>query len=599
MKRLMVIVLSAVLLTAGSVRALSYVESSNGLSDPGLESGRSELEFADINNDGNVDILSIGDHGNPYVGTQEHGVITWFGDGQGNWSVYQNENDTFGYGGITVGDVNNDGFWDVAVGMHHNYASPGRLGTKILDVGLGDSTGRDWTPWDSGLASHGETWGMFGTAFADFNNDGWLDLASNSFGGSAGVHVYLNYHNGFWDQSFGFTGGMSKCDIAVGDINDDGNSDFVVGQQYGSVYLGDGAGGFTLKDRNLPLPNGQQGRPGIALGDIDNDGAREFSFVDTLGGIQVWKWNPGADSWTSMKGALPDTGYQATRLCDMNCDGFVDLFGFGRGHAAVWLGDGTGGWTQAAGFTTPSAGDYTALETGSDVDHNGFPDIALIERGATRNVCCCFKEASAPESLWIFPLFPRTGESFYPGSVQFIDWTCAVPAPDVAQIRLELSFDGPSGPWSLIRDNLKNGGRFQWTVPNQPSVNCYLRLTATSAHGSRAAITPGPFTILPSLGISRNSAVRTPQSALGIQVYPNPVTSVMTVRYTLPAAGPVVLTLYDINGKLLATLLNGHHPAGAYSYSLLTTHHSLAGGVYLVRLQNGSRTITSRVCIVD
>jgi hypothetical protein len=75
---------------------------------------------------------------------------------------------------------------------------------------------------------------------------------------------------------------------------------------------------------------------------------------------------------------------------------------------------------------------------------------------------------------------------------------------------------------------------------------------------------------------------------LGIQVYPNPATNAMTMRYTLPASGPVTISLYDITGKLVSTLASGYHRAGAYSYSLLTAHHSLASGAYLVRLDAGS-----------
>jgi hypothetical protein len=506
------------------VLALSYIESSNGLETPTLESGRTELEFADINNDGNVDILSIGDHGNPYVNTQEHGIMVWFGDGSGNWNVYQNGE--FGYGGITVGDVNNDGIWDVGFGMHHNYAQPGQLGTKILEVALGDGTGQNWVAWDSGLASHGETWGMFGTAFADFNNDGWLDLVSNSFGGSAGVHAYLNYHNGYWDQSFGFTGGLSKCDVAVGDINNDGNADFVVGQQYGSVYLGDGIGNFTLADHNLPLPSGQQGRPGVALGDIDNDGTQEFSFVDAGGGIDLWKWNQTGDSWVNLGGNLPDSGYETTQLCDMNVDGFVDVIGFGHHIGKVWLGDGAGNWTEAATFTTPTYGDFKAIHAGSDIDHNGFPDIALVDDEGTspndHNVAHCFKEASVPESLRITPMFPRGNERFLGGSVQFIDWVSAVPASDSARVRLELSLSGPSGPWLLLADNLRNGGRFQWLVPNPPSADCYIRYTVTTLHGTNIAVTAQPFTILPSTGVSELKILN-PKDDLRIRVFPNPV----------------------------------------------------------------------------
>ncbi len=82
---------------------LTYLESSNGLASPVWESGRSELEFADMNGDGNIDIITIGDHGNPGIQSGEEGLMIYFGDGQGNWSCQQGGN--FGYGGVAAGDV--------------------------------------------------------------------------------------------------------------------------------------------------------------------------------------------------------------------------------------------------------------------------------------------------------------------------------------------------------------------------------------------------------------------------------------------------------------------------------------------------------------
>ncbi|MBU0616761.1 MAG: VCBS repeat-containing protein, partial [Planctomycetes bacterium] len=160
-------------LATPAVAQLNYVDRSTGLNTPTMEGGDTELEFGDVDADGNVDIVSIGDHGSPYINSPQHGVMVWFGDGAGNWSVYQNGN--FGYGGVALGDVNNDGLMDVGYGMHHNY-SGNDFGNQILEVALGDGTGHNWIPWDNGLATNGETWGMFGTDFADVDNDGDLDL---------------------------------------------------------------------------------------------------------------------------------------------------------------------------------------------------------------------------------------------------------------------------------------------------------------------------------------------------------------------------------------------------------------------------------------
>ena len=178
MKNIFVLVSILFLLTYSIVfnspNLLTYIESSSGLQTVALEDGRSELEFADINNDGYKDLLTVGDHGNPNVNSQEHGIMVYFGNGTGaNWNVFQNG--TFGYGGIAIGDVNNDGKQDVGYGIHHNY-SGGDLGDQIFEVALGDGTGMNWVAWDDSLATHGETWGMFATDFADVDNDGKLEL---------------------------------------------------------------------------------------------------------------------------------------------------------------------------------------------------------------------------------------------------------------------------------------------------------------------------------------------------------------------------------------------------------------------------------------
>jgi len=551
--------------------ALSYVESSNGLEPPAMEGGRTELEFADINEDGNVDLVSIGDHGNPYVNTDEHGIMVWFGDGHGNWSVYQEGN--FGYGGIAAGDVNNDGHLDIGCGMHHDYAPPEQLGARLIEVALGNGTGQNWVAWDSGLAEHGETWGMFGTDFADFNNDGWLDLVSNSFGGTAGVHAYLNYHDGHWDQSFGFTGGFSCEDVVCGDINNDGNVDFAVGQESGTVYFGDGTGNFTLEQHNLPPPGGQ-GHSGVALGDVDNDGAKELAFCQCADTIEVYKWSVDGDSWVSLRGSLPLSGYESVQLCDMNCDGYVDLVGFGSGNGTVWLGDGHGNWTQAAGFTTPTPGYFEALRVGGDVDHNGLPDVVLVADEGTwpsdRNHLRCFKEASTPDSLRMVPAFPRGGERFYAGSVQFVDWCCAVPAGETAAVRLELSATGLGGPWSLIADSLRNTGRFQWTVPDEPSTDCYIRCSASSRHGAS----------------TRDLAAR---------VSPNPARNEARLAYTLPAACYVSVVLCDAAGRNIALLHQGAASPGHHTLSLDTG--GLRPGVYFCRLRVGNEEETVKLVL--
>ena len=505
MNRRVVVAAASVLLVVGlALGQLGYVECSTGFQgNPVLDGGRTELEFADINDDGNIDILSIGDHGSPYINTQEHGVMVWFGDGQGNWSVFQYGE--FGYGGIAVGDVNGDGYWDIGYGMHHNYSGVD-LGDQVMEVALGDGTGQMWTAWDDSMAQEGQDWGMFSTDFADIDNDGDLDVGAISFGADDGIHVYLNLGNGAWRRSFGFAGGNSQMEFYFRDVNRDGNADMIAAHGTGSVWLGDGAGGFT--PANTGLPSSSSGLDGLSVGDVDNDGGCDVAFVNTNGGVEVWTFDDMASSWQSFSGALPTSGdFEGTQLCDMNADGFTDVCALGGGHTKVWLGDGAGNWSEAADITTPSPGTYAALRTGADFDHNGYPDLAMVTREGSwpndYNHAHAFRETSEAESLTMFPVFPRGGEKFANGSVQFIDWWSAahpVQGDSARYMKLELSTTGPSGPWQDICVGVLNNGRFQWKVPDWVmSSDCYIRYMAIDVYRmppeTAIAVTPRAFTI--------------------------------------------------------------------------------------------------------
>jgi len=477
-------------------RPLGYKESSTGLDYPEWGEGDSELEMGDVNNDGYVDIVSIGDHDSPING-QEHGIMVYFGDGQGSWTAFCDGH--FGYGGVALGDVNNDGFMDVGYGMHHDY-SGNDFGDQLIEAALGDGTGMNWTPWDDGLATNGETWGMFGTDFADVDCDGDLDLASDSFGAGAGVHVYLNNGDGTWTQSFGFLGGNSYKMIYFGDVNNDGYPDFAVEHQYGTVYLGDGAGGYTLADNNLPA-TGIMGRGGIHLADVNGDGCDDLSLCTSSGGLEVWLWTA-SGTWVPASNGLPASSpLFRTQLYDMDGDGKTDLVAYGSGTVVVFLGDGAGNWTADALFETGSPGYCSAFRAGVDADRNGLPDIVcLSEEGGwpnRQNHLRFYKETSIPRLLRVRITEPGGHEVLRRGAVRFIDWCSAVPGGAASAIRLDLSTAGPGGPWDVIADSLPDNGRFQWTVPSQApqSANCHIRATVTTASGSWSDYNEAPFTI--------------------------------------------------------------------------------------------------------
>lgn len=478
---------------------LSFTRLISGLNVPSFEGGRSDFAMNDINNDGHVDILSIGDHGNPLIGSTQQGILIWFNDGQGNFNLQMNGN--FGYGGIAVGDVNNDGFKDIGMGMHHNYSTT-NFGDQLIEVALGDGTGLAWLPWDQGLATNGETWGMFGTDFGDVNNNGLLDLVSISFGSGAGLHVYMNQGNGTWVPSFGFLGNNSDMIIRFADLDNDGNLDFIAAHATGTAYFGDGNGNFLKNDNGLPVYGEFTPRYGISVGDVNNDGSFGFAYVNPGGGVEVYEFNPVNNAWVSYSGNLPSSGSsQLTQLHDMNADGFTDVMAFGNRTFRLWLGDGAGNWTTDATFQTPATPGYAqAFSAGADLNKNGFGDLVFLVREGSwinyQNKFYVYAEDSTPEELWIRPLYPKGNERFFPGSVRFIEWAAAVPGGVPSTVKIELSSTGQNGPWLTITDNLPNNGKYQWTTPTTGSENYFLKLTVYSANQSASMVTTAPFTVI-------------------------------------------------------------------------------------------------------
>jgi len=492
-----------------TIIAVDYTPSEQGLGGIRFEGGCTEFEFADINNDGNVDILSIGDHGSPRVNTNQHGIMVFFGNSQGEWTVHMNGD--FGYGGIAIGDVNNDGNWDVGQANHHPYTNDD-FGNQMIEVVLGDGTGENWEPYDDGLAEprgNDDWYGMFGTDFGDVDNDGLLDIGSNSFGSGTGLHLYSNNGDGTWeDIYYHFGRNNSDKHFVFGEINGDGNLDFVASLQNRSIHFGDGEGNFEMAPLNGLPTFGILGIMGIDLEDIDGDGDDDLSFINADYGIEVFSWDGENNRWIEQSDNLPNAAdyYKHTDLCDMNMDGIVDLVTAGVGGIQVWLQDPDGDdrWNldyevQYENFMGPQA-----LRAGGDIDHNGKPDIVTLVEISTgfmtsRNFIHVLRETSEAEELAIFPVEPDGNERYAANSAGFIDWLCELPgdiAVDEIEIDLHYSIRGADGPWVELVSGFTPGGRFQWQRPNVNSENCYVRFALRYQDQIVIEINEEPFSIL-------------------------------------------------------------------------------------------------------
>jgi len=70
-----------------------------------------------------------------------------------------------------------------------------------------------------------------------------------------------------------------------------------------------------------------------------------------------------------------------------------------------------------------------------------------------------------------------------------------------------------------------------------------------------------------------------------LPAYPNPFNPKTTIAYQLPKAEFVNVTVYDIAGRQVASLVNEQKAAG--TYRLDWEPHTLASGIYLIRIKAG------------
>jgi hypothetical protein len=90
--------------------------------------------------------------------------------------------------------------------------------------------------------------------------------------------------------------------------------------------------------------------------------------------------------------------------------------------------------------------------------------------------------------------------------------------------------------------------------------------------------------------------VKPPESYVLEQNYPNPFNATTTLRYAVPSSGLVRLTIYNILGQKVATLVDGHQDVGYHSVNW--NGANLSSGVYIYQLQVNGHTLTHKMLLL-
>ena len=255
-----------------------FLNNGNGTFGPGhqYQAGLnpSEIAIGDLNGDGFAD-LAITLHGSTTL--QDGQLAVLLNDGQGGFGQPQVYTTGLNPNGVVIADFNKDGYNDVAVvnyGYEYNNVSPYPGSAMIFE---GSATGALIL---SQTVKLGPQAGLL--TVGDFNGDGYPDLAINVINGNdqrPGVFTVLWNDQGRFDRVTNWPAQGYNAGISAGDFNQDGYVDLAVTSlDTGDVviYFNDGNGEFVPSEK-IFVPDGSAN---TVVGDFNGDGRLDLAAIN-------------------------------------------------------------------------------------------------------------------------------------------------------------------------------------------------------------------------------------------------------------------------------------------------------------------------------
>jgi hypothetical protein len=348
----------------------------------------------DVNGDGYADVIvgvrgTDGGHGSVWIFHGGPGGLASSPDTE--WSGAEGE--FLGVGVAGVGDVNGDGYADIAC-----------AGFGVVYVHHGGAGGVDPVPSD---VLPGEFLSYM-AGLGDVNGDGFGDLAVyEQFRGESEVSIWFGGAGGLGEDATGLAitdapdtaGGHSHWVTGAGDVDGDGFADVAYGaprlSSAGTATVAYGSADGIDTGRTLTLT----GEPGDCFGfvvaggsDVDGDGFPDLLVTTPCadghaGGAVVY---PGAAGglvetpWVVAGGGALE-GATAVGLGDVDADGYGDiaLGAPGDGVKAVRVYRGSAAGPVSPGLEVPDVGHglfFAIVIAGpGDVNGDGFDDLLVTD----------------------------------------------------------------------------------------------------------------------------------------------------------------------------------------------------------------------------
>jgi hypothetical protein len=271
--------------------------------------------LADLDGDGDPDAVIAN-------GNFNSGFSVLLNDGNGNFGTPAQYTTGFESWDIVVADFTGDNIPDVIVSNRGATFN----GTSVsLFPGNGNGTFGTKTNYSVGI-------GPVGLTAADFNADGYMDLAvanNGGFGSGTTVSILMNNTSGGFNASLTVPAGTAPYKIAAGLIDGDSLPDIVVANEQEEITVLHNTGsGFTNTTYSMQSTQFNNLFASVQLSDIDNDGDLDV-FYSSQGTQDIsLRRNLGNGALDTIEMITLDFlygGASSFKVTDFNGDGFKDI----------------------------------------------------------------------------------------------------------------------------------------------------------------------------------------------------------------------------------------------------------------------------------
>lgn len=544
----------------------------------------------------------------------------------------------FGNWGVSVADFNKDGWDDIFIANIYNQSSAETSFCALLKNNLGENFS-DVTA-AAGIRIKGSyKCGVWG----DINNDGYPDLFVADAYGYGKCRLYRNNTNGTFTDitvSSGINSAISASTAAFGDYDNDGRIDLFIATEFPeydylykntststSISFADvtdkaGVGGFSS---TTPM----QG----TFIDYDRDGDVDIYAVhDGYLPSSLFRNNgDGTFSDQSIATGLYDYGAgnsMGTYWKDYDFDGWEEVYVSRIGKGGLYKRQPDGKYLNIADST---GAEFNGMSWGivwEDFDNDGDDDIYLVNNYAFNSVRSIFYE--------------NISGKFYDKAAEYgVNFTHSFYGLAAADFNndgaLDLVASATDGKNKLLINTKQQTGHWVklsliGTTVNAMAIGATVRfvaggksqrrtLTAGNSYASQMSSVLhagfGNVTMIDTVEIlwrknysqifthipvdhhytitegkelishsEHRATVTITHKTILKQNFPNPFNPSTTIHYEIPKEEYVELSIYDMMGRRIESLIRTTQPPGGYSVHFNATQY--AGGTYICRLQAGS-----------